>query len=52
VQLYWSYWLAEGAELPELNPNNPKYKLLIEIWKKLPVWLSRIIGPLIVKNLP
>jgi len=51
-QLYWNYWLPDGGELPELNPNNPKYKLLIGVWQKLPLWLTRIIGPLVVKYLP
>lgn len=49
---YWHYGLAEGEELPQLNPNNPKYKLMISIWQRLPVWLVNIIGPFIVKNLP
>lgn len=52
VQLYWHYWLPDGGELPELNPNNPKFNLLIAIWKKLPVWVSVMIGPVVVKNLP
>jgi FemAB-related protein (PEP-CTERM system-associated) len=51
-QLYWRYWLAGGGELPELNPNNPKYRLLIRIWQHLPVWLTRLIGPPVVKYLP
>lgn len=51
-QLYWYYWLPEGQALPELNPDNPKYKLLIAVWKRLPVWLTKIIGPLIIKYLP
>lgn len=51
-QLYWHYWLAAGRELPQLNPNNPKYQAVIAAWQKMPVWLTRIIGPLIVKNLP
>lgn len=50
-QLYWHYWL-NGSEMPALNPSNPKYKLLINVWKRLPVWLTRLIGPPIVKNLP
>jgi len=52
VQLYWHYWVKNGGPLPELNPDNPKYQLAIKIWQKLPVSLTRIIGPLVVKNLP
>ncbi len=51
-QCYWHYWLADGEAVPKLNPDNPKYKLVISIWQKLPVWLTKIIGPSIVKNLP
>jgi len=51
-QLYWYYWLRKGNQLPELNPDNPKYKLAISVWQKLPVWLTRLVGPYIVKNLP
>jgi FemAB-related protein (PEP-CTERM system-associated) len=52
MQLYWYYWLKDGGTLPELNPNNPKYKLLIAVWQCLPVWLSKLIGPHVVKYLP
>jgi len=51
-QLYWYYWLKKGDALPEMNPDNPKYKLAIGLWQKLPVWITKIIGPSIVKNLP
>ncbi len=51
-QLYWHYWLAGGQDVPKMNPDNPKYKLVISIWQKLPVWLTKIIGPAIVKSLP
>jgi len=50
--LFWHYWLPNEQVLPEINPNNPKFKIMIAIWKKLPVWLANIIGPPIVKNLP
>lgn len=52
VQLYWHYWMRNGGPLPELNPKNPKYQMAIKIWKKLPVPITKIIGPKIVKNLP
>ncbi|MGB0129445.1 MAG: peptidoglycan bridge formation protein FemAB, partial [Rhodocyclaceae bacterium] len=51
-QSYWYYWLNEGQPLPQLNPGNPKYRLAIDIWRKLPVPLTKIIGPRIVRNIP
>ncbi len=51
-QLNWHYWLPAGAELPQLNPNNPKYKAAISVWRKMPVFLTNWLGPKIVKNLP
>jgi len=52
VQLYWHYWLNEGQNLPALTPSNPKYKLAIKAWQKLPLFVANRIGPMIVKNLP
>jgi len=51
-QSYWHYWLSKGENLPSLNPNNPKYALAINIWKKLPVPVTNLLGPYIVRNLP
>ena len=52
VQLQWHYWLHNGQQLPELNPQNPKYKLAIEIWKRLPLYMTTVLGPRISKYLP
>jgi FemAB-related protein (PEP-CTERM system-associated) len=51
-QLYWHYWLPDDVDMPQLNPDNPKYLLAISIWKKLPVFLTKLLGPYIVRNLP
>ncbi|MDT8453262.1 MAG: FemAB family PEP-CTERM system-associated protein [Gammaproteobacteria bacterium] len=51
-QLYWHYWLGSSIEQPSLTPSNPKYALVIYLWKKLPVKLTQWLGPLIVKNIP
>ena len=50
--MYWHYWLANGGSLPEINPGNPKYRFAIGTWKKLPLSLTRLIGPCIVRNIP
>ena len=51
-QLHWDYLLKKGAPLPELNPANPKYRLAIGVWQRLPVALTRLLGPSIVRNIP
>ena len=50
--LPWGYWLRDGSELPQLNPENPRYRLAIRVWRKLPVAVTRWVGPRIVRCLP
>jgi FemAB-related protein (PEP-CTERM system-associated) len=50
--LYWYYWIKGGGPLPELNPNNPRYRLAISLWQKLPLSITNVLGPHIVKSLP
>lgn len=51
-QLFWHYWLAEGRQLPRLNPGNPKYRLAISLWRRLPLFVANRLGPCIVRGLP
>jgi len=51
-QLYWYYWLADGREIPQLNPDNPKFKTAIALWQRLPLPVANMLGPHIVKYLP
>jgi hypothetical protein len=44
--------MTKEGPMPEINPRNPKYRFAIEIWKKLPVPITRVFGPRIVRNLP
>jgi len=52
VQLYWHYWLGDHTDMPSLSPSNPKFALMIKVWKQLPITVTRWLGPMIVKNLP
>jgi FemAB-related protein (PEP-CTERM system-associated) len=49
--LHYCYRLAPGASIPDNNPNNPKYKLMIAAWKRLPLPIANAIGPHIVRGL-
>jgi len=52
VQLYYQFWTRRGHELSLVRPENPKYKNKIVAWKKLPLFMTRLIGPYISRNLP
>ncbi len=43
--------LAPGQTIPENNPLNPKYRLMIAAWQKLPLGLANRIGPFVVRGL-
>ena len=44
------YRLAPGATVPDHNPLNPKYRLMIAAWKRLPLPIANLIGPQIVRG--
>jgi FemAB-related protein (PEP-CTERM system-associated) len=49
--LHYCYRLRAGATLSEHNPSNPKYKLMIAAWKRLPLPVANILGPPITRGL-
>ncbi len=51
VPLHWHYLLADGAAMPGLSMENPRYRLLIEAWKKLPLPVAERIGPRVIGKL-
>jgi len=50
--MIWSYWIRDGEKIPDITPRNRKYHLAIGIWKKLPIPVTRILGPRIIRNIP
>jgi FemAB-related protein (PEP-CTERM system-associated) len=49
--LHYRYRLAPGAAIPDHNPLNPKYRLFIAAWKRLPLAVANLLGPPIVRGL-
>ncbi|HAN56185.1 MAG TPA: FemAB family PEP-CTERM system-associated protein [Betaproteobacteria bacterium] len=49
--LHYEYQLVRAQQVPDHNPLNPKYRLFIKAWQRMPLTLANIIGPHIVKNL-
>jgi serine/alanine adding enzyme len=52
VNMNFQYWVRPGHQFAITSPDNPKYKKKIEIWKKMPLALTNLIGPILSKNLP
>lgn len=49
--LNYRYFLVEAKQPPNLNPYNPKYQMMIKAWQKLPLSISRFLGPMIASKL-
>ncbi|MDR6832367.1 MULTISPECIES: FemAB family XrtA/PEP-CTERM system-associated protein [unclassified Sphingopyxis] len=49
--LVYARWLAQGETPRDTNPNSAKYRLQVDLWKKLPLWAANRIGPLIARGL-
>lgn len=47
----WQYYLRRG-QVGDVRPSSGKYDRMIAIWQKLPIWLTRLIGPEIVRGIP
>jgi FemAB-related protein (PEP-CTERM system-associated) len=49
--LSYEYRLYRGDEVPQNNPNNPRYRAFIALWRRLPLPVANALGPLLVRNL-
>jgi FemAB-related protein (PEP-CTERM system-associated) len=49
--LHYEYQLYKRDTVPQNNPSNAKYQLLIKTWRRLPIGVANWIGPMIVRNL-
>ena len=47
----WQHYVREG-DARDMRPNNGKFDLMIRAWQKLPVWVTKLIGPSIVRGIP
>ncbi len=50
--LVWEYVLIAAAEAPDQGPSNPRFRLAIEGWKRLPLAVANRLGPWIASHLP
>ena len=51
LPLHYEYCLYKRDAVPQNNPANAKYRLLIEAWRRMPIALANRVGPLVVRSL-
>jgi FemAB-related protein (PEP-CTERM system-associated) len=49
--IQYQYALVRKQSMPDISPLNPKFAASIEIWRRLPLSLTRVVGPVITKHL-
>lgn len=45
VPIFVDYLATDPSKIPNLKPENVKFKLAIAIWKRLPLGMTKLIGP-------
>jgi FemAB-related protein (PEP-CTERM system-associated) len=45
--LPYHYYLVKAKEMPDMDPDNPRNKILTSAWKKLPLPIANIMGPVL-----
>jgi FemAB-related protein (PEP-CTERM system-associated) len=51
TNLSYEFWLRGAHQVPDTNPLNPKYRLFIAAWRRLPLPIANFLGPRIVGGL-
>jgi hypothetical protein len=44
--------MPRGGPAPQLNVDNPKFRLAIAAWRRMPLKATTLIGPLVSRSIP
>lgn len=50
--LHYAYVLGDGARVPDLTPDNPKFSIAQAVWKRLPLFVVKRVGPYLIRYFP
>ena len=49
--LHYQYHLVRRRDLPDPSPDNPRFRLAIRVWQRLPLRLTTWLGPMLARHL-
>lgn len=47
----WQYYVRKGNP-EDMRPDSGGKQRLVQIWQKLPVWITKLVGPEVVRGIP
>lgn len=50
--LPYQYYLVKGRRLPNFSPVNPRFKVATDVWKRIPLPITKALGPSLVRLFP
>lgn len=50
--LSWEYLMLTGDVPPDQGPSNPRLQAAIDFWRRLPIGMANVVGPLVARHLP
>lgn len=51
-ELPYEMLLGKRKQLPDYSPNSPKFQLAIRLWRRLPLGVTRVLGPRLIRLVP
>ncbi len=51
VSLTYNYFLVKSKSVPYLDPRNPKYRVAIAAWRRLPLAVTKVLGAHLIRGL-
>ncbi|MCU0725882.1 MAG: FemAB family PEP-CTERM system-associated protein [Planctomycetes bacterium] len=51
IDLDYRYLLVGDREVPDLSPLNRRYRVAIDVWRRVPLPVARTLGPLLVRGI-
>ncbi len=49
--LYWHYIGQFDTDVSDLKAESDKYRFFIKLWTRMPIWLTRLLGPKLISKL-
>ena len=50
--LSYQVYLVRKKEVPDFSPANPRFQIATQTWSRLPLWLTKQLGPRVVRWFP